>query len=112
MPTRTDLTEADLQAQVVELAHILGWEVMHVRRSIGKGTRWTTATSVVGWPDLFFWRRRDMFAAELKSAKGKLTSDQEHVLRGLGEAGLSVFVWRPEDWDQIQRVLEKGPRAA
>lgn len=112
MPTRTEPSEADLQAQIVELAHVLGWEVMHVRRSIGKGTRWTTTTSVAGWPDLFLWRRREMFAAELKSAKGKVTPEQTHVLHGLVEAGLSVFVWRPEDWDQIQRVLEKGPSAA
>lgn len=111
MPT-TDLTEGDFQAQIIELAHILGWEVLHVRRSIGKGQKWVTATSIVGWPDLFCYRRRQMFAAELKSAKGKVTDEQTHVLHGLGEAGLSVFVWRPDDWDQIQRVLEKGPQAA
>ncbi len=45
------LTEADFQAQVVELAGILGWRVTHTAGAIGKGHRWTTATSVVGWPD-------------------------------------------------------------
>lgn len=42
-------TEAQWQAQVLQLAGALGWRSMHVRRSIGKGHQWTTSTSCVGW---------------------------------------------------------------
>lgn len=99
--------EATFQAQVVELARILGWRCNHHRRSIGKGNRWTTATSVVGFPDLTLWRRGRIVFAELKSATGRLTPEQREVLASLAEAGPEVYVWRPSDFDEIKRVLSK-----
>ena len=49
------MTHAELQAMVCQLAHIMGWRWLHVRRSIGKGHRWATTTNIVGWPDLILW---------------------------------------------------------
>ncbi len=98
-------TEAELQQQVVELARIAGWRVMHVRRSIGKGRRWTTATSVVGWPDLVLWRPGQFLAVELKTDTGMLTVEQAAVLDGLRAAGVDTRVWRPRDFDEIQATL-------
>lgn len=54
---RPALTEATWQQQVIDLAHALGWRHMHVRRSIGKGRTWVTATNVP-WPDLTLWSER------------------------------------------------------
>ncbi len=101
------ITEAVFQEQVVELAHMLGWEHMHVRRSIGKGRSWTTATNVAGWPDLVLWSERQcrVIAAELKSQTGKATVEQLDVLTSLGRAGVESFLWRPSDLDDIQRIL-------
>jgi hypothetical protein len=101
------LSEADLQAQVVELAGMLGWRVLHVRRSIGKGNRWTTATSVVGWPDLFMWHPawRRVVAAELKAEKGRATTEQTAVLASLALAGIETHLWRPSDWPAIEVAL-------
>ena len=104
------MTEAEWQEQVVDLARICGWRTMHVRRSIGKGRRWTTSTSVVGWPDLVLWRPGRIVAAELKSNTGQVTEDQAAVLASLEAAGMETYVWRPGDLDEVASVL--GRRAA
>ena len=104
-----DITETEFQAQVVELATMLNWRHLHVRRSIGKGSKWVTATNVVGWPDLLAWRPGQVIAAELKSETGKATDEQTAVLASLNVAGIPAYLWRPSDWDEIARVLaERG----
>lgn len=109
--TLADITERTWQEQVRELATILGWKVMHVRRSIGKGQRWTTATSIVGWPDLFLYHpgRGWHCAVELKSQSGKTTPEQDGVLDDLIASGVPAFVWRPSDLDAVRYVLQNGP---
>lgn len=106
-------TEAEHQAQVIELAHMLGWHHLHVRRSIGKGRTWVTATNIVGWPDLVLFRPADdgqqhLIFAELKSESGKLTPEQEQVLDDLRRSGCEVHVWRPSDMDAIAKRLGDG----
>ena len=43
-------------------------------------------------------------AAELKSAKGKVTKGQEEWLELLRRVGFRTFVWRPADWLKIVEV--------
>lgn len=103
------MTEAEWQAQVIELAHFLGWRHLHVRRSIGKGKRWTTATNVDGWPDLFLWNvrrpERGLVAIELKSGTGTVTAEQHQVLSELQAAGVRTMVARPADLDAVHAML-------
>ena len=106
------MTEAELQAQVVQLAGLCGWRVMHVRKSVGRRggkSAWQTTTSIKGWPDCAFWRPGCFFVAELKSDTGTVSADQKAVLAELREAGVPSFVWRPRDWDEIQAALQHGP---
>jgi hypothetical protein len=101
------MTHEQWQAQVVELAHILGWGHLHVRRSIGKGRKWVTATNRIGWPDLFLWSPRHGFAAiELKVGRDKATPEQDAVLAELAVAGAVTLVAYPEDLDRVKAVLE------
>lgn len=107
------MTEADFQRLVLDLLHVTGWEVMHVRRSIGRrgGTAaWQTTTSIAGWPDLFAFSpmRRQHFAVELKSQHGRLSPEQRGVLERLEAAGVRTFVWRPADWRAIVSVAQYG----
>jgi hypothetical protein len=53
---------------------------------------------------LVLWRERLIFA-ELKAADGRLTALQRLVITGLRQAGQRVFVWRPEDLDEVREVL-------
>lgn len=101
------MTEAEFQAQVVELAGITGWRHLHVRRTIGRGRKWTTSTNLAGWPDLLLWRPGRIVAAELKSDTGQVTAEQEAVLASLADAGMETFVWRPSDFDAIASTLGK-----
>lgn len=105
-------TEAEFQQQVIDLAHAYGWMCLHVRRTIGKGRKWTTATSVVGWPDLFLWhpKQQRRIGAELKSETGKATVEQLEVLATLAASGVETFLWRPSDLDTINGLL--SPRGA
>jgi hypothetical protein len=106
-------TEAEFQAQVVELATICGWTWLHVRKSIGRRngkSAWQTTTNLKGWVDLLLWRPGRMIAVELKSRTGKTTPEQDAVLASLAEAGVETYVWRPSDWDEIAAVL--GRRTA
>lgn len=105
------LTEADWQAQVIDLAGTLGWQHLHVRRSIGRGHRWTTTTNLPGWPDLLLWSARQPgrhLAVELKTDTGRVTPEQERVLEQLAGAGFETFVWRPRDLDLVVATLRAG----
>lgn len=106
------ISEASWQAQVIELAELHGWSVMHVRRSKVRDDQWATATSIPGWPDLTMWRPTpagdgDLIFAELKADRGRLTDDQSHVLGDLLAAGQEVHVWRPKDVDAVVERLTR-----
>lgn len=114
MSAATDppITEADWQQQVIDLAHVLGWKHLHVRRTIGKGNKWVTATNLKGWPDLFLWHERQqrVIAAELKSEAGTTTPEQVDVLESLTAAGVPCFVWRPSDLEAVRDLLATPTR--
>ena len=85
------MREASLQANIVELAFLLGWRVMHVgdsRRSIG-----------AGWPDLVMVRPPRVLVFELKREGRYPTATQRDWLAALGACpGVEPGVWRPRDW--------------
>ncbi len=105
------ISEALFQRQVIELAHTLGWRTMHVRRCIGKQGRWTTPTSLVGWPDVTLMRPPDgLLFVELKSEAGTLEPEQRELLGYLDSLdGAHAYVWRPSDLPAIARILNRRP---
>jgi hypothetical protein len=103
------LTEDDWQTQVTHLAHLFGWEHLHVRRTIGRGKRWTTSTNVTGWPDLFLWHPDHGFAAiELKVGRNRPSAEQILVLAALEAAGAKAMVAYPDDFERVRALLERG----
>lgn len=105
-PSAVHISESAWQQQVIDLAHALGWKHLHVRRSIGKGRRWTTATNIP-WPDLTLWNERQqrVIFAELKTDTGSLTDGQEKTLESLNRAGAETYIWRPRHLDVVHRIL-------
>jgi hypothetical protein len=101
------ISHIDLQATVTEALHVLGWRHLHVRRSIGKGRKWTTATNVDGWPDLFCWHpvARRQLAIELKVPPDKLTPAQLWVLEDLSASGIETAVICPRDLGVLGELL-------
>ncbi len=48
--------------------------------------------------------------AELKSAKGKTTPEQDKWLEAAKNAGFETYIWRPADIDQIEKILKGGAK--
>lgn len=99
-------TEAEFQASVIEYAHVNSWVVAHFRpgRTADGGWRTPVAADGKGFPDLVLVRERVVFA-ELKSATGRLTHDQRAWAEWLGRAAAEHYVWSPDDWPAIERIL-------
>lgn len=92
------MTEREWQAQVCELATLLGWSWYHTHDS---------RRSPAGFPDLVLWRDRVIFA-ELKTDTGRLTPDQNVFrMQMLRQSSVEYFVWRPRDFDHVKAVLER-----
>lgn len=98
------MAEADLQAAVIDLARLLGYRVAHFRAArVGRGDdqRWVTpvAADGAGFPDLTLVSANNVLFVELKSAKGRVSDDQQAWLDALqATSTVIVKVWRPSDW--------------
>lgn len=90
-------SECDFMGTVREAATVTGWLVFHA---------FDSRRSPSGFPDLVLVRDRVVFA-ELKGATTRITRDQQHWLDALDAAGGEVYLWRPDEWDEIERVLGK-----
>lgn len=100
------ITEAQFQAQVLQLARILGWRTAHFRPAqTAHGWRTPVSGDGIGFPDTVLVRGNRLVAAELKSAAGKVAPEQTAWLEALAAAGIETFVWRPADLDHVAEVL-------
>lgn len=100
------LTEAQFQAQVVDLAEFCGWLVWHDLDS---------RRNAAGWPDLVLAKPGlPLLLWELKSARGKASDEQLAWLDCLSRTdGIDVRLLRPADWPTIQATLTaRGARQA
>lgn len=95
------MSEMEWARKVRDLAETCGWRCCHVAPSMTRRGKWTTATSVVGWPDLALYRPGDFLFAELKTDVGKLSAEQETVIADLRAAGVEVCVWKPKHWSSV-----------
>lgn len=111
------MSETQLQDSIINLAHYLGWLVMHQRPArLANGGYRTAIQGDKGFPDLVLARRGRVIFAELKSEKGTLSGGQfnwQHEL--YGQPGVfdwkqhpEYYVWRPSTWlsGEIERILK------
>lgn len=91
------MTEREFQAMVTRDAKVLGWRCYHTHDS---------RRSEPGWPDLALVRDR-LVLAELKTDTGRVSDDQQQWLDLLAGAGVEVYLWRPRDYDDVLRVLQR-----
>ncbi len=90
-------SEREFQAQVVQLARMLGYLVYFTHDS---------RRSPAGFLDLVICGHGRLIIAELKTDKGRLTLEQMEWLHYLKMAGQDVRVWRPADWAEIEATLK------
>lgn len=91
-----EVTEYQFQNKIVTLARYLGLKVYHT---------YDSRRSDPGFPDLVIVGKSGVIFAELKSAKGRVTAHQKMWLESLAGAGAPTYLWRPDDWPEIQQVL-------
>jgi hypothetical protein len=107
-PALPALSEKAWQAQVIDLAHLYGWNVAHFRKARTKrGWRTPVAADGKGWLDLVLVRDRVIYA-ECKTDDGAMTAEQRLWFGWLETAGQEVYVWRPRDFEAIKRILAKS----
>ena len=105
------ISEREFQQQVIALAKLRGFRVAHFRPARvmrnGKETYETpVAADGKGFLDLVMLREHRLIVAELKSEKGQLTKEQHQWIQAwLLVPGVEVYVWRPSEWSEIEKVL-------
>lgn len=97
------MSEAQLQAAIIEAATALGWLTYHT---------FDSRRSNLGWPDLAMVRRGRMVIAELKAEKGVVSLEQQRWIDELGAVfvandRVTVHIWYPRDWvnGTVEQVL-------
>jgi len=91
------LRERDFLQTVREYARLMGWEDYHT---------WHSLHSPAGFPDLVLVCPPRVVFAELKVAGRRATRAQERWLSLLRQCpGVEVYLWTPEDWTEIEKVL-------
>ena len=107
------ITEAEFQKQVIQLARLRGFKVAHFRcvrimRSSGK-TYYETPVQAdgTGFMDLILANeaKKLLIAAELKVPPNKCSPQQTEWLNAFASAGVPAYVWTPDDWPEIEKVL-------
>lgn len=85
------LSEAQFQQQVIDLAQIYGYDLTY--------HPFDSRCSRAGWPDLVLANsaRSRVLIRELKTAVGKVSTDQLEWLQVLQLSGINAGVWRPAD---------------
>lgn len=96
------------EAQLVDLARVLGWRVAHFRPAQRADGSWRTAVSGdgAGFPDLVLVKGSRLVVVEAKSGRGRATPEQRAWLDAFRHVpGVEVYEWRPEAWDAIVATL-------
>ncbi len=105
------ISEASFQSQVVELARLYGWRLMHMKPTQIRPGRWVTATTGdSGFPDLVLVKGKSVIYAELKRSNGQLSDGQRVWIDALLRAGQEVHVWFPLDLPDIETRLAKAEK--
>ena len=95
------MTEAELQAAIIDAARMGGWLVFHptdMRRNNP------------GFPDLVLVRAPDVLFLELKSDTGRVRPEQRVWLEELGECyNVGSALVRPEHLERVQNRLLRSP---
>lgn len=125
--------EAEWQTTVTHFAGYNGWRWFHPADNT-PGASGHVQDVVAGFPDLVLIRGPRLVLAELKAETGRVSVEQSRwigAFTALGGAvrfivdiaagadpgtvaalpetpSVEMYVWRPSDWPEVQRVLARG----
>ena len=104
------ISEADLQAQIIDLAHLYGWRIAHFRPALTThGWRTPVSADGKGFPDLCLVKGGNLIFWEVKSGYSPLSPEQDEWLKRLGRVdGVVATIVRVADWEYICKTLSEG----
>ena len=107
----SEISEAEFQKAVIQLAKLHGWRVMHTQPAQIRPGKWITPnTGDQGFPDLVMVHpSRGCIYVELKATKGVVSNTQWEWINALEDAGCEVHVWRPCHLEKISERLARKP---
>ncbi len=105
------MNEAEWQRQVLTLARLYGWRTAHFLPGLNRRGKWRTAVQGdgKGFPDLILVRERVIWC-ELKLEGSRLRPEQSAWIGALRNAEQEVYLWRPCDAAEVERVLRRPER--
>lgn len=106
-------SEDSFQLRVMELAEDNGWRWWHIDTAIKllRDGKFVGSLGAKDLPDLVLVRERrpgeppQLIFAELKKASGIVSPGQVAAVNLLLLAGVKAYIWRPDDWGDIVKVL-------
>jgi hypothetical protein len=100
------MSERAMQDQLTYELRRFGYLVHHTRPATNRRGRWSTPLQgVPGFPDLIVARAGRVLYLELKSARGRLSADQERWRDTLQAAGQDWRLVRPADLQALYEEL-------
>jgi len=102
-------TEAEFSNQVEDLLNLSSWRWCHFRPARMQGGWRTALSGEPGFPDYIATRDGALIFFELKSERGQVAPWQREWLEDLRACGQRVYLWRPSDWDEIVKILDRQP---
>lgn len=90
------MREKDFQSRVTDMCDWLGLRYYHT---------YDSRRSNPGFPDLVIMGPHHVIFVELKATKGRVSKAQQEWIDGLGRAGQDAYIWYPEDWPVVQKML-------
>ena len=87
------------QDRVIQRARICGFEQIY--------HTFDSRHSPAGFPDLILLQDKTLIVAELKDTGGQPSPEQYFWLLAFSRVTKHVYLWHPEDEDDIQRLFEE-----
>lgn len=102
-----NMSEAELQDNIIAMAKQYGWLVHAERPAVNQRGKWVTPIQGdKGFPDVFGVKPPRILIIEDKSKAGSLSAAQEKWIIALaGCPAVKVMVARPENWEEILAVI-------
>jgi hypothetical protein len=103
------MSEAQLQQNVIDMAHVFGWLVHAERPAMRADGTWRTPIQGdKGFPDLVLIKGNRVLFCELKSQRGYTSEAQEEWWRRTLDTKVQYYLWRPAEWfdGTIERILK------
>lgn len=106
------MSEAEFQRIILTLFRTYGWTVAHFGNTVkyvrrGNSYKVIPDKNAAGFPDIVATRKGRLIFAELKREDGIVSKSQQTWLDALALTGAEVFVWRPSQLEEINRIINR-----